>query len=69
MHHRIYEDEEGNMVQEFDDEAIDWFIGGLNQLRECTPGESLAVPSVMDDENGIPQSMGDFVLLKVENEE
>lgn len=66
MLHRIMEDQDGNIVQEFDDEAIEWFIDGLVQLRGCEPGESLATPSIIDDENGMPESVGQFILMKVE---
>lgn len=68
MHHRLYEDEDGNMVQEFDEEAIDWFIQGLEQLRDCEPGDAVATPSIKDGEDGMPESVGEFLLMKVESQ-
>jgi hypothetical protein len=67
MHHRIYEDDDGNVVQEFDAEAIEYFIEGLEALRDCEPGEQLTTPSVAVDDKFIPDSVGVFILERAED--
>lgn len=67
MHHRIYEDDDGNTVQEFDLIAIDYFIKGLEELRDSEPGTRFTTPSV-HQEDGEIVAMGDFIIKRVEEE-
>jgi hypothetical protein len=69
MHHRIYEDDDGNLVQEFDSEAIRYFIDGLERLLEAEPGDMMTTPSIETDEDGLPESVQEFILLRVEDED
>lgn len=69
MHHRIFEDDDGNTVQEFDAEAIEYFIQGLETLRECDPGEQLETPSIEHDSEGIIHSVQMFILRRAEDRE
>lgn len=66
MHHRLYENDEGHFVQEFDDAALDYFIEGLQELRDGEVGSTLSTPSVTHDPDGIPESVGEFIIMKVE---
>jgi uncharacterized RmlC-like cupin family protein len=70
MHYRIYIDEDDNYVQEFDEAGIDWFIEGLEKLREVDPGDALVTPAVPvpeANENGrLPEPASELVFVKVE---
>jgi|tagenome__1003787_1003787.scaffolds.fasta_scaffold20988630_5 hypothetical protein len=68
MRHHIYEDDDGNTVQEFDTEAILYFIEGLEQLLDAEPGDMLFTPSVATDEQGIPDTVQNFILKRIEDE-
>lgn len=68
MIHDVYE-EQGNVVTELDGDAIDYYIQGLEQLRDMEPGEELATPSADMDENGMPQGMGWFILRRAADED
>jgi len=69
MHHRIYEDDDGNTVQEFDSEAMDYFIEGLEELRDKEVGEKLTTPCVSTDENGVPESVQKMILKRAPDAE
>lgn len=64
MHHRTYEDDDGNFVQELDDEGIAYLIKGLQDLEDAEPGTEMVTPSVSTDEDGLPDSVGLFILKK-----
>jgi len=64
MHHRIYEDDDGNTVQEFDSEAMDYFIEGLEELRGKEVDEILTTPCVSTDVNGVPESVQQMILKR-----
>jgi len=68
MYHRSYEDEDGNWVQEFDDEGIDYLIKGLEELRDQEPGTEMCTPSVSEGEDGGIESMGLSILKKYDPE-
>lgn len=67
MWHKIYEDDDGNMIQEFDEEAIDYFIQGLEELRASLPGEQFSTPNIHTDEKGTPVAVSKSILLRVED--
>lgn len=69
MRHRLYEDDEGSLIQELDLEAIEFLIEGLEQLKDVAPGEELAVPSFKEDDNGIPDSAQEFILRRLDEQE
>ena len=61
MIHSVFE-EEGNHVTLLDSEAIDYLIEGLEELRDCDPGEELTTPFVELDEDGA--GVGSFILRR-----
>jgi len=66
MHHRIIlEDEEGHTVQEFDSEAIDYFVQGLEKLKQCEPGEEVSTASIAFNPSGDPKSTQLVVFRRV----
>jgi hypothetical protein len=69
MYHRIFEDNNGNTVQEFDSEAIEYFIQGFEKLRDSDPGYEITTQSIEEDEEGVPSMFRLFILRKVEDRE
>ncbi len=69
MYHRIFEDENGNTVQEFDDKAIEYFIRGLEKLRGMELGGQLETPSLEFDKEGVPETFQQFIIRRVETNE
>lgn len=69
MHQRIFEDDDKNLVMVFDEEAIDYFIEGLEELRNLEPGEEMATPSVTTDVDGIPTQVGTMILRRWDEED
>lgn len=63
----VYEDKDGNPVLRVDEEAIGYLIMGLEELRDCEPGTELAAPSLKMGEDGNIESMGDYILLRAED--
>lgn len=69
MHYRIFEDDDKNLVLVFDEEAIDYFIEGLEELRTLEPGDEMSTPSVTTDAEGIPTEVGLMILRRWEEDE
>lgn len=67
MHHKIYE-ENGDTIQEFDLEAIEYFIEGLEELKKAAPGETFSTPSYWQEDDGT-MMMADFILKRVEEKD
>lgn len=69
MHHRMYEDDEGNTVEEFDAEAIAYFIQGLETLRDLAPGEEISSSSIREGSDHVPEFVGEFILRRAVDHE
>jgi len=65
MHHRMFTDEDGNDVHEFDLDGIDFFLDGLIQLRHLPPDSEIQVPVIKtDDETGVPTNAQYLILRR-----
>jgi hypothetical protein len=65
----VFADENHNLVMIFDDEAIDRFIQGLEQLRMCAPGEQLVAASVSTNGDSDSEDMAQIILRRWEESE
>jgi hypothetical protein len=61
-----HEDNDGNLVHTLDEEAIDYLIRGLEELRDCEPGTELVTPAAVDSEEGL-SAMAWTVLRRVQD--
>lgn len=65
MIHTILEEENGNLVQTLDEEAIHYLREGLDALLECEPGEELETPVLLSDpETGELHAVASHVLRR-----
>jgi hypothetical protein len=64
MSQSFFEDEEGNLVLEFDEPGLASFIDGLELLRSSEPGESVMAACLNEDENGEVHTVGYIILRK-----
>ena len=67
MRHMLFEDDDGNTVQAFDQEAIDYFIQALERLRDMEPGEGLSTPSIQQNDDGSLEAAQYFILQRLED--
>lgn len=61
-------DDDENSVIELDNEAIDYFIEGLQDLHDLDVGEEMTTPIlVSDSDTSEPEGVSQFILRKVED--
>jgi hypothetical protein len=58
--------DDGPTKMRLDEEAIDYFIDGLEELRHADPGQKFTTPSIVQDSDGVPSAATEFILERAE---
>lgn len=64
MYWRLHE-EDGIVTMFLDSEAIDYFMLGLEKLRDADPDDEFSTPNFEIDDDGVPTAAGETILKRV----